>query len=132
MPTEETRRVMTTYLDAVQSGNVEVLNSLYAEDITWVVPGDLPPSGTHVGLDAVLKVMGQAFHNFVPGSFGIELLSVLADGDHAAVEWTARAKLTKGGDYENHYAFVYEIRDGKIRTMREYADTQYAQRVLFS
>ena len=132
MPTEDSRRVINDYLASIETGDNAKMLALFDPNMTWVVPGDLPPSGKHEGLGAVLDVMRQAFVNFVPGSFKVDVHSMLADGDNAAVEWTATAKLSKGGDYENHYAFFFEVRDGKIVLMREYADTQYARRVLFS
>ena len=132
MGTEDSRRVINEYLSAIEAGDNAKMIGLFDRDITWVVPGSLPPSGTHRGLDAVLDVMRQAFVSFVPGSFKIDVVSTLADGDRAAVEWTARASLSKGGKYENHYAFVFDIQDGKITARREYADTQYASKVLFN
>ena len=36
-----------------------------------------------------------------------------------------------GANYENHYVFVFTIRDGRIAEVHEHLDTLYAQRVLF-
>jgi len=52
-----------------------------------------------------------------------------------AREWwyyTGHLRTAKGREYRNHYHFVFKLRDGKIRAVKEYVDTQYAHQVLFS
>lgn len=49
-----------------------------------------------------------------------------------AVEWVARAKTVKGRKYENYYHLMFEVKNNKIQTVREYVDTLYAKEVIFS
>jgi ketosteroid isomerase-like protein len=48
------------------------------------------------------------------------------------VEWIARGKSAKGKPYENYYNVMFEVKNGKVQTVREYVDTLYAKEVLFS
>jgi ketosteroid isomerase-like protein len=57
--------------------------------------------------------------------------TAVVDGDRAVVEWTSRARTPHGERYANFCIGAFTVRDGKIRSVREYVDTAYAQRVLF-
>ena len=41
------------------------------------------------------------------------------------MEAKARGHFTDGKEYDNSYVFLLELEDGKVRTLREYMDTQY-------
>jgi ketosteroid isomerase-like protein len=60
------------------------------------------------------------------------LKGIVADGSTAVDEWTSHARSAAGTPYENDYAVVFEVRDNRITAVREYFDTAYAQRVLFT
>jgi uncharacterized protein len=48
---------------------------------------------------------------------------ILCDGDHAAVEARGRNRTKQGKTYENEYCWVIEMRDDKMVSIVEYADT---------
>jgi ketosteroid isomerase-like protein len=48
--------------------------------------------------------------------------SVTSEDDRAAAEVTAHGVLQDGNIYDNHYAFQFRIRDGKIAALAEYFD----------
>ena len=43
----ENKKVVSGFIEALASGNVDVLNSTLADDAVWWLPGSLPVSGTH-------------------------------------------------------------------------------------
>jgi uncharacterized protein len=49
----------------------------------------------------------------------------------AVLEQRLQATLASGRRYGNDYCFVIEVRDGRIRRMREYMDTQRGFRCIF-
>ncbi|TVZ05945.1 hypothetical protein EAS64_00255 [Trebonia kvetii] len=53
-----------------------------------------------------------------------EFLTVAAESDVVVVEHRLSATLPNGRPYVNDYCFVYEVRDGKVRAIREYMDTR--------
>ncbi|MBM4258669.1 MAG: nuclear transport factor 2 family protein [Deltaproteobacteria bacterium] len=129
----ENKKVVLGFIDALAKGNMETFNSLLADDATWWLPGSLPVSGTHKGKKGILEgfVMKAAPH-FQPGSLSIEVRNTIAEGDFVTVEWIARGKSAKGKTYENFYNVMFEVKNNKIQTVREYVDTLYAKEVLFS
>jgi uncharacterized protein (TIGR02246 family) len=131
--TSATRQVVEAYVAALQRGDIDALRASFTPDATWWLRGDLPTAGVWKGpdqiLDGFLARMTAQLDTTRPLSQ--ELKHVIADGDLAVAEWTSRATTRSGAAYENDYAVVFEVRDGRIAAVREYFDTGYAQRVLF-
>ena len=53
-----------------------------------------------------------------------------AEGGRVALEAESHGVHKSGRKYNNHYHFLFKIRDRKIAEIREYADTQHAREVL--
>ncbi|NOT54110.1 MAG: nuclear transport factor 2 family protein [Deltaproteobacteria bacterium] len=129
----ENKQVVSGFIDALSSGNLKALDAALAEDATWWLPGSLPVSGTHRGKKGIFEgFLAKAGPLFQPGSLAIEVRNTIAEGDCVAVEWIARGKTVKGKPYENYYHIMFEVKNGKVQTVREYVDTLYAKEVLFS
>jgi len=126
------KQVVQRYLDALMTGDRDTIRDSFAEDATWTIYGDLPFAGPWHGRDRIvdefLTAVGGSL--FEPGSQSFEFPTLLADGDTVALEWRVRARTPGGADYHNAYCGVFVIRDGRIATVREYLDTQYAAQAL--
>jgi uncharacterized protein len=123
----EARTVIETYVAAVAARDMDTVKDLFAEDATWWLGGRLPLSGTWEGRDAILNdFLGQIPSLYDTDTIEIAVTSLIADGDQVAMEWTSRAVTTNGEPYENQCAGVFTVRDGRIKAVREYMDTQYA------
>ncbi len=125
--------VVIRYVEAVQAGDLDTARDCFAEDATWDYPGDLPLSGMWRGREAIIGDFLGGMHALLePGSWvGIELTSIVSQGDQAVAEWTSRGTARGGARYHNRCAGVFTVRDGKISSVREYLDTQHVARVLF-
>ena len=53
-----------------------------------------------------------------------EFRSMIAEGPMVVAEHRISATLPNGRSYVNDYCFAYEVRDGKILSIREYMDTR--------
>jgi uncharacterized protein len=127
------KSVVIRYIEAVRDGLSAVIRDSFAEDATWEYPGDLPLSGTHRGIDAIVDTfLAGAGDLMAPGAgVTLELVSVIADGDTVAAEWTSRATSRTGAAYHNRNAGIFTVRDGKIAAVREYTDTLHVAQALF-
>jgi ketosteroid isomerase-like protein len=56
---------------------------------------------------------------------------VIADGDWAVAGWTSHARARNGAPYDNDYAAVFHVTDGRIDAVTEYCDTSSMKRILF-
>ena len=72
---------------------------------------------------------GDLYDASAPMEVAIE--DMVAEGESVCVQTTINATTASGEPYENHYHFVFRIREGRIVAVKEYVDTLYAQRMLF-
>lgn len=71
------------------------LHELFADAVSWTIPGRNALAGTYVGLAAVLGMLGTAVE-LTDGTYGTELTFVLADDAHAAAAYRATGR--RGGE----------------------------------
>jgi ketosteroid isomerase-like protein len=121
---------------ALTEMNLEAVGQLFAADAEWdVVGADFLPGGHFFsGRDAILTdflagTVGVRFDLSQPFLVSIDHIHVA--GATAIAEWRVKASAAIGGQYDNHYCVVFETRAGLIVAVREYANTEYAKRVLF-
>ena len=115
--------VQQTY-EAFGRGDIPGVLEHLTEDVVWTLqgPSTIPFAGTHRGRDGIEKffsLVGEAFEfeQFEPREF-------VAQGDTVVVLGYERsvAKAT-GRSFEQEWAHVYTLRDGKIATGRFFEDT---------
>jgi hypothetical protein len=130
--TSTPKDVVIRYIEAVRDGDAEAVRDSFAPDATWHFPGDLPISKIWRGRDAIVDdFLGSMGTLLVPGTMKIELVGTIAEGDRVAAEWTSRAETVHGADYDNRCIGVYTVRDGRITSVVEYADTRHVAAALF-
>jgi ketosteroid isomerase-like protein len=127
------RRVVLDFVDRINAGDVAAALALVDEDATWWLPPSLPVAGgLHRGRDAILHdFMLPVGMLFAEGRPAIDVRGTTVEGGRVAVEWVARATSHAGVPYENHYHVLFEVRDGRIRAVREYMDALAVQRAFF-
>ena len=130
--TTAAERVVLRYFDALANGKQDVIRDSFAADATFSYPGELPMSGTWTGPDDIVDgFLAAAFRLLDPDApVSIEITGVIAADPHVIVEWTSRGTVRNGNPYDNQNIAVYTVRDGKIATAREYANTQHWEHAL--
>ncbi|WP_329127024.1 nuclear transport factor 2 family protein [Streptomyces sp. NBC_01465] len=132
MTTSETRQVVLRYFDALAAGDQQTIRDSWAEDGSCWYGGDLPISSTWQGRDQVIDgFLATAFaHLDGEKEIGLKVTNVFGEGEQLLVEWDSWATGKTGRPYHEKNIGVFVVRAGKIRTMREYADTQHWERAL--
>lgn len=126
MSIQDSKRIATDTWLAFAKGDVESVLANVSDEVSWLVPGTLKGvSGMMKGKPAVREFVVGVSRIF-PAGLQSEIRRTYADGDTVIIELTNRGKLINGGDYENDHCFVFELEGGKVRRVREYADTQKA------
>jgi ketosteroid isomerase-like protein len=132
--TEATRKVVTAYMHALQAGDIDALRSRFAPDATWPLRGGMPVSGTWTGPDGILDgFLARLLSRLDPTApVTQDLHRIIADGDYAVAEWTSHARSREGRNYDNDYAVVFHVVEGRIAGVTEYVDTAHMEQVLFN
>ena len=123
MSVARNKELVTNFCDAFSKGDIKTAFASLADDVSWLIPGNLPNfSGLRKGKAEILNLARGATKRF-PNGEKSELHRIYCDGDTVLIEMTNSGTLFNGRDYENEYCFVFEIESGKIRRVREYLDT---------
>ena len=124
MSIEKNVQIVKDFFAAMGSGDKQGLLALSAEDIEWIIPGeDWPLAGTHRGHAGLADVLQKASEK-VETSFP-EPPEFVAQGDRVLVVGfaTGRIKATNR-TFKDDWVFAMTVRNGKVKTIREYIDTQ--------
>lgn len=124
---------------AFGSGDSKRISELLHDEVVWVAP---PGNATQVALglgksedagaqngsnnldkNQIVQFMAHNFSRFFTKPKN-EFRSMVAEGSIVFAEHRLSAMLPNGRQYTNDYCFAYEVRDGKIRHVREYMDTR--------
>ncbi|MEO1079119.1 MAG: nuclear transport factor 2 family protein [Pseudomonadota bacterium] len=132
MSTEDTRATVERWLELAGSGDLNGAMALFAEDAVWSNIGSTRFSGDFVGVQGIMKeLIGPLFAELEAG-IASDLEAIVADGDRAVVLSRGKARTLAGKDYNNTYAQVFTVRDGRIAGVREYMDTALVDAVFGS
>ncbi|MEW9870757.1 nuclear transport factor 2 family protein [Arthrobacter sp. HS15c] len=124
--------LVRSFLAAMGRTDIHALSDLLAEDATWWLAGDLPVSGLYEGKTAVLgEFLSAAAGLFKQGSLAFELRNMVTNGGAVVAEYTGTGQGAAGRPYRNQYCTIFECRDGKISSVREYLDTAHVRDALY-
>ena len=124
MSEEQNRQVVQNLFEAFGRGDIPALLGTLSADVDWQIfgPDSVPYFGPHRGHDGVtdffVKVGSNVeFEFLVPREF-------IAQGDKVVVlgDERGRVKSTRR-EFENQWAMVFTLKEGKITRFRSYEDT---------
>lgn len=144
---EEEKAAVRRWLELNSGSDDEVLAAFRATmspEMTWTLIGSTPVSGTHRGLDAVQNTFfatcfsGDGRHGSGPQGldpdYGVRLnineVTALEDG-RVMVHCTSDGRGKNGVPYKNEYCWLLTVKNGKIASMYEFADTALIERAMF-
>ena len=131
MSLEQGKKVVQQFWDDFSAGDFEGAFQLLADDIVLTVQGSHGLSGTYRGKDELRsKVLEPELELIEP--LKVTVQELIAEGNTVVclAAGSTRAKKT-GKPYNNQYAMVYRIRNGKIAEIIEYLDTALTETVMF-
>lgn len=128
----ENKALVLSYFETLSQ--VKTLGSdllaFLAEDVTWWIQPASPAAGLYEGKNKV-RALFEYDAPIFSSPLKARVLKMVGEGNTVAAEVVITAKNCKGENYENYYLFLIEVENGKFKSVREYLDTLYAQRVLF-
>ena len=129
MSTGENKRIATGLLEDLSRGNTKAVLNAMAENATWWTAGNLPRlSGTKTKQE--MSKLFDGLGSLFPKGLKITVDNAIAEGNYVAVEAHSYAEMKTGKIYQNKYHWLFEIRDKKVQTVKEYMDTVHAEEVL--
>jgi len=124
MSIEENVQIVKDFFAAIGSADKQRVLALVAEDIEWIIPGEgWPLAGTHRGHAGLMEVSQKASEEIEttypnPPEF-------VAQGDRVLVIGIATGKIkATNKTFRDSWVFDITVRDGKLKRIQEYIDTQ--------
>lgn len=105
--------------EAFNTADIETLTELLSPDASWHTPGRGPLAGDYEGRDAVFGQFGQ-YGGQTNGTFRAELQHVLATDDGCVVGIHHNTAERNGKKLDVSCCIVFEVRDGRVMSGREY------------
>jgi ketosteroid isomerase-like protein len=119
MPADDTdrnRQTIRAAFEAWQAGTGAIAD-VFAADLVWRIEGHSLASREYASkqafVDEVLAPFAARFADDEPFR-PVRIRSVHADGDAVIVVWDGRGVANDGRPYENSYAWIMRMRDGKV------------------
>lgn len=123
MSDQQNLQIIKDAYAAFRSGDIPALLSSLSDDVTWELPGpaEIPYAGMRHGRDGAAE-----FFRLLSESDEVQVFEprrFLADSDVVVVlgRYEARVKST-GKTAATDWVHVFELRDGKVTSWREYYD----------
>jgi uncharacterized protein len=110
--------LMKRAYEAFDTGDLDALRELIAEDAVWHQPGDNAISGDYVGRDAIFDYFGKLLEHS-DGTFKAEVVDIIADDERVVAIQHSMAR--RNGDvYDTRDVLVSEVVDGKFTETQVY------------
>jgi ketosteroid isomerase-like protein len=113
-------------LAALNSGDLEAIYSVVADDVVAVVPEGFANAGSYEGVEGFRKMMGQWLE--VWEGFRAEPLELIPVGEDTVVVSVRQTGTGQGSGVavEAHFAYLFRARDGQLVEWRLCRDTDEA------
>jgi len=110
--------------DAYGSGDVAVLNELFADDIEWHIAGRSAIAGDYKGRDQVFAFFGKLME-LSGGTSKIEVHDILANDEHGVALVTGTAT-RDGKSFSGLDVHTFHLRNGQVVEFWDSPVDQYA------
>lgn len=117
------REIVQTWFDRVAAGDPEGAFALFSPDVTYDLKGTTPVSGVYKGLRSIVEDFFTPWRKQIVGDLVLTVDELIGEGERVVALARGKAKTIHGLPYDNEYAFVFRVKDGKITEVVEYLDT---------
>ena len=116
--------------DAFNSGDIEGVKAVFADDITWEGPNTegVPMSGKNEGMDAVLQALGQIGEQFE--RFNVSPDELIEEGDTIVVLSHLDGKTKSGNEIKLPGCEIWRMSGGKANRVQSLSDTAAIKQAL--
>ena len=117
------KAIVQQWFDHIAAGEAEAAFALFADDIVYDLKGTTPVSGVYRGLDQIVNEFFVPWRKQIDGDLVVQVDEMIAEGERVVVLGRGAAKTVFDLRYDNDYAFVFTVRDGRITQVVEFLDT---------
>ncbi|PJZ55231.1 nuclear transport factor 2 family protein [Leptospira adleri] len=123
MNLEENKQIVRSYFQRMNEKQFTSAVELLSDDLVWWIIGKTKVSGKNDkrAVQLGFKLLHRTFSDF-----HFLLHDFTAEEDRVSLTAESKGKHSNGKFYNNHYHFLFIVRNGKIQSAKEYLDTEHA------
>lgn len=125
---QDNKQRVEAFFDAMNRGDSAAIVAAYADDGYVQTMGQTLISGKFTKAQ-ISAAAGAIFETFPQGIL-FRISAMTAEGERVAVEAESDGMHVSGKRYQNLYHFLFQFRDGKLVTLKEYMDTERVTDIL--
>jgi ketosteroid isomerase-like protein len=126
------KQLVAEFMEVFSAGDVEGILGFLADSATWWVAGTMEGISGTKDKAAFGQMLSAISESTRTGAIRLTPHAWTAEGDRVAVETESYTELKNGRVYNNLYHFLFEVRDGKIQSVREYLDTEHTSAIFLA
>ncbi|GAB3908994.1 nuclear transport factor 2 family protein [Larkinella knui] len=120
----DNKHLMETIFAQLALGNDQPFLEAMADDMQWTWMGSNQWSKTFAGKQSVVNDLWGAVKTSLRPPYKVSARRIIGDGDYVVVEAVGANTTPEGKLYNNRYCWVCFLREGKLRAINEYMDTE--------
>jgi ketosteroid isomerase-like protein len=131
---KKNEKIARNFFKTLSTGKLEKIRPLFHEKATWkVMATGIPGEGERKGRDNIVdNFLAPVRGMFVDGDPKVVIDRLICQGPMVVAETRGLGTFRDGRKYSNRYAFVLEIKNGKVYVLREYMDSYYVHTLSLS
>lgn len=132
MGIEENKNLARQFIGRLTANDVAGALDLLADDATWWIagkPDGLPAAGQY-SKERIARLL-RNMASQLPNGLKMTVKNLIAEDDKVALEAESYGELQNGRVYNQQYHFLLTVRDGRIKVIKEYLDTQHVYATWF-
>lgn len=125
----DAKSIARAFIETWERNDLKTARTMIADDsMVWLahtygVPHG-PNPGTSFGLPRWIELLQEAIDR-MPKGIRMTIHRMVAEDGWVAVDTESHGDVDNGKLYNMRYTFWFEVRGGKIRTLKQFFDTQY-------
>lgn len=129
MGATENREIIRNMFAELSEGNVDAYLDNLADDVRFTLIGSTKFSGVFEGKQDVVERLLAPLGAQLDSGIAIHVDRLIAEDDHVVMQARGESVTKSGTAYNNIYAQVFRLADGKVQQITEYLDTELVNTV---
>ncbi|MCW2291298.1 ketosteroid isomerase-like protein [Pseudomonas sp. BIGb0408] len=116
------KQIVCEAFDRWAAGGTTFFSDVLTPDVTWTIKGSGPSAGVFQGREHFVERAVRPFVSRLSTPVRPTSKQVWADGDHVIINWDGAGVASDGKAYENSYAWIFHMQNGKAVEVTAFLD----------
>ena len=124
MGAAENKEIIHNMFAELSKGNADAFLGTLADDVRFTLIGSTKFSGVINGKQEFIERVLAPLGALLEGGIVMNVDNLISEGDHVVMQGRGKSTTKSGRPYNNIYAQVFRLANGKVQEVTEYLDTE--------